>query len=181
MKQPSKHIETKRLSLRAIAEADFSEAYAKWGKSEIVARYMSWKCGIPAETEKFIRYAACAWDTGEEFTWVIEEKNKPGLIGSFGIRMHGDHADFGYLLMPEFWGRGYIAEAGKPIIDWCKSLPDMRRIWSVHHVDNPNSGRVMQKLGLKKTKVLEKHKIYPQLSATELQDECLYSLLLPRE
>ncbi len=167
--------------MRPIAETDFAEAYGKWGSSEIVAKYMSWQCGIPAETEKFIRYAACAWDTGEEYTWVIAERNKPGLIGSFGLRVHKDDADFGYLLLPEFWGRGYIAEAGRPIIDWCCALPSIKRIWAVHHVDNPGSGRVMQKLGLKLEKMLAKNKIYPQISTTEFQDECSYSLLLPRE
>ena len=138
---------------------------------------MSWRCGIPADTEKFAHYAENAWETGEEYTWLIEKNGVVGLIGSFSIRLRASDADFGYLLMPEFWGQGYIVEAGKSIIDWCCSLPQIKRIWAVHHVDNPNSGRVMQKLGLKLESICKNNKIYPQISDTECQDECLYSLV----
>ena len=176
MIRPPERIETERLSLRPITLADTAAIYAKWGNSAAVAQYMSWKSGIPAETEKFVRYAVRAWDTGEEYTWLIEEKNNPGPVGSFGLRVRETDADFGYLLMPEFWGRGYIAEAGKPIIDWCFSWPQIARLWAVHHIDNPNSGRVMQKLGLSLESVLKNNKIYPQISDDIPQDECLYSL-----
>lgn len=177
MRHPPRLIKTERLSLRPIAVGDLLEIYEKWGSSAVVAKYMSWKSGVLEQTEQFLRYAVDAWDTGEEYTWVIEEKNKPGLIGSFGLRVHKDDADFGYLLMPEYWGRGYIAEAGKPIIEWCCALPHIKRIWAVHHVDNPGSGRVMQKLGLTQESLNPKSKVYPQISDTELQDEYLYSLV----
>ncbi|TAH37791.1 MAG: N-acetyltransferase [Alphaproteobacteria bacterium] len=176
--KPLSQIETERLLLRPVTANDAPEIYSKWGSSAIVAKYMSWKCGIPAETEKFLRYAETAWNTGEEYTWVIALKSAPkDLIGSFGIRVRADDADFGYLLMPEFWGRGYIAEAGQPIIDWCWKLPHIKRIWAVHHADNPNSGRVMRKLGLGLESICKNNKIYPQISDTILQDECLYSIV----
>ncbi len=177
MPHPPRLIETERLSLRPIAVADIPEIYAKWGSSAVVAKYMSWKYGIPSDTEKFVRYAANAWNTGDEYTWIIMEKNNPGLIGSFGIRMHGDNADFGYLLMPEFWGRGYMTEAGQPIIEWCRELPQIKRIWAVHHADNPASGRVMEKLGLRRERLIENAKIYPNLNPISLQHEYLYSIV----
>ena len=176
--RPPKHIQTERLFLRPINLADLSEVYAKWGDNIGVSRYMSWKSGNQAETKKFLGYAESAWNTGEEFTWAIALKSAPGdLIGSFGIRVRESDADFGYLLLPEFWGQGLIAEAGQPIIAWVRALSPIKRIWAVHHVDNPNSGRVMEKLGLKFESRSNKSKIYPQISDTVLQDECLYSLV----
>ena len=178
MIRPQERIQTERLALRPITLADVSEIYAKWGVNPLVARYMSWSLAKnPDETKQFVTYAEKAWNTGEEYTWLIEERNKPGLIGSFGARVRQSDADFGYLMMPEFWGRGYVVEAGKPIIEWCKNLPQIERIWAVHHIDNPNSGRVMQKLGLSLEATLKNNKIYPQISETEYQDEFLYSLV----
>lgn len=167
---------TARLSLRPIAITDTAEIFQKWSQHPDVAKYMSWPMSkTVADTQQFVDYAVGAWVTGVEFTWVIAWREAPGLIGSCGLRVRENDADFGYLLLPEFWGQGLITEAMGPIIDWCCAQAQIQKIWATHHVDNPASGRVMAKLGLRYEKTQPKAKIFPQISQTEPQDECLWS------
>jgi RimJ/RimL family protein N-acetyltransferase len=34
----------------------------------------------------------------------------------------------GYILNPSFWGKGYAAEAGTPLVEWAKTIPQVFRI-----------------------------------------------------
>ncbi|MDG3375081.1 GNAT family protein, partial [Vibrio parahaemolyticus] len=52
-------------------------------------------------------------------------------------------------LNKNYWGNGYIAEAAEALLDLGFTKLDLVRIFAYHDVENPNSGRVMEKLGMK--------------------------------
>ena len=56
--------------------------------------------------------------------------------------------DLGYGLQREFWNQGIITEAGKAVIAQARrdSLP---YITATHDIQNPRSGSVMKKLGMR--------------------------------
>ena len=47
------------------------------------------------------------------------------------------------------WNRGYTTEATKQIIEFSRNVHGVKDFTASHAVDNPASGRVMEKCGLK--------------------------------
>jgi len=76
----------------------------------------------------------------------------PELIGGigFGRRPTGE-TEFGYWLERRHWGRGYATEAGRALLATARHGLRMKRLDSGHFLDNPASGRVLEKLGFRPT------------------------------
>jgi len=79
----------------------------------------------------------------------------PQLAGAIGFGGHDPKADpeFGYWIARPFWGLGYATEAGRAMIALARDSLRLKRIRAGHFVDNPASGRVLQKLGFRATGV----------------------------
>ena len=54
-----------------------------------------------------------------------------------------------YCLSRECWGNGYMPEALKAVADYLFDVVGINRLMATHDVNNPKSGRVMQKAGMK--------------------------------
>ena len=76
----------------------------------------------------------------------------PELIGGigFGRRPTGE-TEFGYWLVRRHWGRGYATEAGRALLAAARHGLRLKRLDSAHFLDNPASGRVLEKLGFTPT------------------------------
>ncbi len=77
----------------------------------------------------------------------------PRLIGGIGIdapNVAGEH-QFGYWFTPEAWGRGYATEAGRAVVQIARHALGLTRLHAGHFIDNPASGRVLQKLCFRPT------------------------------
>ena len=59
-----------------------------------------------------------------------------------------DSHDLGYGLRREFWRRGLVTEAGRAVIDRLKR-DGVPYITATHDVNNPRSGEVMRRLGMR--------------------------------
>jgi RimJ/RimL family protein N-acetyltransferase len=76
----------------------------------------------------------------------------PELVGAIGFGRRPDgETEFGYWIARPFWGRGYATEAGRAAIAMGRDSLRLRRVSSGHFLDNPASGRVLEKLGFKPT------------------------------
>ena len=76
----------------------------------------------------------------------------PELIGAigFGRRPTGE-MEFGYWIARRHWGRGYATEAGRAILATARHGLRLKRLDAGHFLDNPASGRVLEKLGFRPT------------------------------
>ena len=71
----------------------------------------------------------------------------PNLVGSCGLgRRPSGAIELGYWIARPHWGRGYATEASGALIDIARTL-GFERLEGSHFVDNPASGRVLEKLG----------------------------------
>ena len=71
----------------------------------------------------------------------------PQLVGSCGLgRRPSGAVELGYWIARPFWGRGLATEAGTALIDIANTL-GFPSLEASHFVDNPASGRVLEKLG----------------------------------
>ena len=71
----------------------------------------------------------------------------PALVGSCGLgRRPSGAVEMGYWIARSHWGRGYATEASVALIDIARTL-GFAQLEGSHFVDNPASGRVLEKLG----------------------------------
>lgn len=88
----------------------------------------------------------------KEYNWAFVLKVENKVIGTGGIgpsdKMEG-YWGMGYNLHFDYWHKGYCTEAMKAIIDYVHKELGVNKICSLHAVNNPRSGYVMGKCGLK--------------------------------
>ena len=60
-----------------------------------------------------------------------------------------DSVELGWVIGRKWWGNGYTAEAAERLLEFFFTEVSVNRICAGHDIDNPNSGRVMQKIGMK--------------------------------
>jgi RimJ/RimL family protein N-acetyltransferase len=72
---------------------------------------------------------------------------EPRLVGSCGLaRRQSGSVELGYWIARPFWGRGLATEASAALVDIARALR-LPRLQASHFIDNPASGRVLEKLG----------------------------------
>ena len=75
----------------------------------------------------------------------------PQLVGSCGLARRASGAvELGYWIGRSFWGRGYATEACRALVDIARTL-GLPSLEGSHFLDNPASGRVLEKLGFEPT------------------------------
>ena len=79
---------------------------------------------------------------------------EPLLVGSCGLgRRPSGAVEFGYWIARAHWGRGLATEAGRALVDIARAL-GLARLEASHFLDNPASGRVLEKLGFQSTGII---------------------------
>ena len=72
---------------------------------------------------------------------------RPRLLGACGLGRRASGAvELGYWIARRHWGRGYATEAGTALLEIARAL-ELPRLQASHFIDNPASGRVLEKLG----------------------------------
>ena len=113
----------------------------------------------PAGSSKFwIATHALNYLKEEGATWAIRTKALE-LIGciSLMISKNNSRAELGYWLGLNYWNHGYTTEAAKACIDFGFKKLRLRKIEAHYILSNPASGRVMDKIGMKKEGYLRQH------------------------
>jgi RimJ/RimL family protein N-acetyltransferase len=71
----------------------------------------------------------------------------PTLVGACGLgRRPSGAIELGYWIARSHWGRGFATEAGRALVEIARAL-GLPAIEGSHFLDNPASGRVLEKLG----------------------------------
>jgi RimJ/RimL family protein N-acetyltransferase len=173
---PPRIFDTERLHLRAAGISDLELVFKVYTSNPIATKYMFWpRSRVPQDGGSFLEFvdASFAGKPSEVlvFSWLIQIKATGECIGGCGIgRKSGATVDGGYILNPAFWGKGYAAEAWKPIVDWAKTQPEIQRIEAAHHPDNQASGAVMRKVGLTFQGNRRSENAYPNLGECIVDD-----------
>ena len=176
MTNPPEILETKRLRLRKPALQDAEDIFRKYAQDPEVTKYLTWRPNRSAqETRDFLVACLRAWDEGKSFHWVIERKADHELLGMITTRVDDEKWELGYVLAPSYWGRGYMTEVVKKIVDWVLKQQEIYRVWSVCDVDNRASARVMEKAGMKREGILRRWSMHPTISDAPRDSYC-YSI-----
>ena len=71
-------------------------------------------------------------------------------------REDGDVPEIGYCMGKRWWHRGIMSEALGAVMDFLFQQVGVQRIVARHDVNNPHSGGVMRKCGMKFEEIREK-------------------------
>jgi ribosomal-protein-alanine N-acetyltransferase len=91
------------------------------------------------------------------FAMMLREPS--ALCGSISLAIteHHLHAELGYWLGQPYWNRGYTTEAAAAVQAYGFTMLGLHRIHARHFTRNPASGRVMQKLGMRREGIQREH------------------------
>lgn len=146
-------LETDRLILRRFTIADAEGMFNNWASDDDVTKYLTWPTHQNVEmTRGYINYCIQGYSESAFYQWVMESKESHELIGNISVVKINEEIDgmeLGWVIGKEFWGKGYTAEAAKAVLDVLFDKVGANCTYAGHDVNNPNSGRVMQKIGMK--------------------------------
>ncbi|WP_159976874.1 MULTISPECIES: GNAT family N-acetyltransferase [unclassified Novosphingobium] len=78
------------------------------------------------------------------------------LVGGCGLSLLDGEVNLGYWIARGEWGQGYASEAARSVLGLAHTLGH-RRVVASHYVDNAASGRVLEKVGFRRTgRVIER-------------------------
>lgn len=177
----TKRIETERLILREYKIEDAEQVFNNWASDPLCCQFLSFEPHKDlAETKKILQIWIENYDNGS-YDWVIETKTDHEIIGSISVT-NGHHAfdiksgiaEVGYCFGSKYWGHGYATEALRAVIEYLLNEAGMYLIEARYISGNPASGRVMQKVGMKKESVLRSRRI--NKVTKERNDLIVYSI-----
>ncbi|MBP5654816.1 MAG: GNAT family N-acetyltransferase [Clostridiales bacterium] len=157
-KTGTRDIETARLLLRRFVIEDADAMYANWCSDPEVTRFLTWPTHIDVEvTRSVLNDWIPQYDNGDYFNWAMELKDTGELIGNISVvqvREDIGEAHMGYCMSKAHWGCDLMPEALTAVMDYLFDVVGMNRVSAVHDVNNPKSGRVMDKAGMKREGIL---------------------------
>ncbi|MEF2919340.1 MAG: GNAT family N-acetyltransferase [Acutalibacteraceae bacterium] len=139
-------LHTDRLVLRPFKEDDAQAVYKNWTYDQRVAQYCRW---YPHNSvEDTIGYLnMCCINKEECWAITLKETGEPiGAVDVVGIDSVGV-PEIGYVLAYDYWGKGIMTEAVNAVIEELFKF-GYKKICACHNVDNPASGKVMEKCGM---------------------------------
>lgn len=147
-------IETERLLLRQLRMEDVYEYYERLFGDGDVSRYMLFDPHQDiSESLESLQRKLEKYEEGNFYCWGITRKEEEELIGLIELLRFNEtdnSCSFVYLLGCDYWNRGYGTESLKAVIRFAFGELEMDRIVADHMTQNPASGMVMQKAGMKK-------------------------------
>jgi len=102
----------------------------------------------PGEAERFIMKARAENANGTALILAITKKGSARqTIGLIGAHVAAADIELGYMLAPQYWGKGLATEAVKALANTVFSLTRASRIHANSRVNNIASRRVLEKAG----------------------------------
>lgn len=116
-------------------------------------------------------------DSNETINWAVFLKENPsvfvGYLGHYRIDIENYRSEIGYMILPEFEGKGYATEAVKTIVKYGFEAINLHSIEAVIDPENFASERVLQRCGF----VKEAHILENEYYNGKFWDSVIYSLL----
>lgn len=142
-------IETERLLLQRLKYEDAEEIFYSYASKPEATKFLSWPTHQNLEdTRAFLRYAREGWSWGTDYSFSIRLQQSNVFLGSFGVINDKGKLQFGYVLSPARWGRGYATETVAMMMQILSTQKDVFRIGTFVDEENVASQKVLRRVGL---------------------------------
>ena len=149
----TQRIETSRLVLRKAASEDGRAMFRNWTSDPEVTKFLTWPTHENKETTDYVLNLWLAdYEKPNFYQWMIVPKELGEPVGTISaVRVDEDleEIEIGYCIGKNWWRRGYVSEALSSVIKFFFEEVGADIVTATHDVNNPNSGGVMRKCGMK--------------------------------
>jgi len=153
-------IETRRLLIRPY-EVEDSESLVKLIGDPVIA---ATTLNIPhpytiKDAHDFIGKQESDRNCNRSLNLAIIDKGTQTLVGGIGLSLARNHdrAELGYWIGFDYWNSGYATEASVAVIEHGLYELELNHIEAHHLADNDASGRVMEKVGMRRIGIMPQY------------------------
>jgi RimJ/RimL family protein N-acetyltransferase len=176
MRLTAPQLRTERLVLRGFTPTDAPRVRELAGERDIASTTL--RVPHPYEdgmAEAWIATHPRLLEEGTSLSLAILLAETDEFLGAVGLEINAENerAELGYWIGKPYWGNGYCTEAAWAVMRHAFEELRLNRIVAHHFARNPASGRVMEKLGMKREGCLRRH----IKKWGEFEDEVAYGLL----
>jgi ribosomal-protein-alanine N-acetyltransferase len=140
---------TERLVLRPTEPGDakrLTQIQSNWNVTRML-RLAPW----PATEAAMVAWADLhgqEWAAGTAYRFAC--MNREALIGVCDIDdIEGGYGEIGYWFDEAYWGQGFAGEAARAVLGFAVETLGLTRIVAGHAADNPNSGKMLLRMGFR--------------------------------
>jgi ribosomal-protein-alanine N-acetyltransferase len=173
---PFPDLETERLSLKQVTNDDVTDIFELRSNEEVM-KYIPRP--LLQNKEEALELIAMLNDKIENnigINWGIRLKNDPkiiGIIGHYRIKPEHYRAEVGYMLLPEYNGKGIVSEALQKVVEYGFKEMQLHSIEAILDPKNTGSEKVLLKNGF----VKEAHLLENEYYDGRFLDTLIYSIL----
>ena len=146
--------------LRRIAPNDASSIQLLAGDAAIAEMTLTIPHPYPdGAAEEWIAKTDAHFAAGTGAVLAITGTPDFNFVGGIGVQIDParNEGKIGYWIGRPFWGRGYCTAALRLFLRYCFSDLDLERVSARHFIRNPASGRVMEKVGMRREGIVREH------------------------
>lgn len=124
------------------------EDFARLAENETVMSMNMGRAFTPEETEGYFSYLL-DYTLGQENAGGYKLRLGAGgpLVGIGTLWVKEDGTELDYMLLPEYWGRGYGTQAALALLDLARKNPGVTQVTGIVDPGNVRSKRVLEKAG----------------------------------
>ncbi len=140
-----------RITLRRMHPIDAEDMYSYACRAD-VTEYLLWsEHPSVGYTADYLRYLQNRYSLGDFYDWAIIDAESRRMIGTCGftkIDLQNNSGEIGYVLNPDFWGRGLATEAAACVLEFGFERLGLHRIEARFMEGNVRSLTLMKRLGM---------------------------------
>lgn len=158
--EQAKLITTERLVLRLFQQSD-AEGVTKLCNNYNIFKntlYLPYPYSIE-DARSWIEHHLENFNANKSYEFAITDRETGDLYGAIALTNNPrfNHGEMAYWIGEEYWGHGYATEASGAIVQFAFDEKKYHKVFARYFQSNPASGRVMEKVGMKKEGVLIDH------------------------
>ena len=150
----TQRLETERLILRRFVSEDADAMYKNWASDSEVTKFLAWPTHSSVDVSKYVTDDwVNSYSNEKYYQWAIvlkENGDVPiGSISAVDMKEDISMVQIGYCIGRNWWNKGITSEAMQEVMKFFFEEIGVNRVEARHDPKNPNSGKVMEKCGMK--------------------------------
>ncbi len=147
-KQRQYFLRTDRIGFSKWECTDADLAQQLWGNPEVTRYICSTGTFCRNDISRRLHAEIENYEKFQVQYWPVFEIVSGELIGCCGLRPHAEHSyEIGFHLLPDYWGKGYAAEAAKAVMDFAFETLHASMLFAGHNPNNIASQKRLLSLG----------------------------------
>lgn len=142
-------LRTPRLLLRPITDADIHQVYEGLSHPDVI-RYYGVSFDSLEATEEQMRWYSDLVKNGTGKWWAVCSPDGSEFYGAGGFNSWEQQhrkAEYGFWLLPEYWGKGFMKEASDLLLDYGFTEMKLHRIEGFVDSGNSKCQKALKKIG----------------------------------